>query len=65
MAYALAGIAITAISALIALLLVKRYAKEQPTAVKAVFFGLYFWGLVFLFTMLYGIGYGIVGKSSF
>jgi hypothetical protein len=45
---ALIGILVLAVAAGGSWLLVKRHPKEHETQVKAVFFGLYFWGLVFL-----------------
>jgi uncharacterized membrane protein len=45
---ALTGIAVFALSVLGGWILVKRNSPEQPTQVKAVLFGLYFWGLAFL-----------------
>ncbi|NOT10935.1 MAG: hypothetical protein HOP23_03715 [Methylococcaceae bacterium] len=48
MYYALTGLAILMLSSLGSLLIVNRNTSEQPKTVKAVLFGLYFWGLVFL-----------------
>jgi hypothetical protein len=42
------GILVLAVSAGGGWLLVRRHSHEQATQVKAVLFGLYFWGLVFL-----------------
>lgn len=42
------GILILAISAGAGWLLVRRHSREHAFQVKAVLFGLYFWGLVFL-----------------
>jgi hypothetical protein len=42
------GILILAVSAGGGWLLVRRHPKEHAIQVKAVLFGLYFWGLVFL-----------------
>lgn len=43
----LAGIIIFLISAIGGWIIVKYYSPQQPRQVKAVLFGLYFWGLVF------------------
>jgi hypothetical protein len=45
--YFASGSIILVISVCISALLVKRHATEQDKTVKAVLFGLYFWGLVF------------------
>lgn len=47
MTIALIGILIAAVACLGGWLLVRRHPREHPTQVKAVLFGLYFWGLVF------------------
>jgi hypothetical protein len=48
MAYAVIAIGVALVAAVSALLLVRRHANLQERVLKAVFFGLYFWGLVFL-----------------
>lgn len=45
---ALAGVIIFSLSVLGGWLIVRGYSSEHPRQVKAVLFGLYFWGLVFL-----------------
>ena len=45
---ALVGIAVILLSALVGWSLVQRQSPQQDRTVKAVLFGLYFWGLVFL-----------------
>lgn len=45
---ALVGIAVILLSALGGWGLVRRQSPQQERTVKAVLFGLYFWGLVFL-----------------
>jgi len=40
-------------------LLVKRHPKEHATQVKAVLFGLYFWGLVFLQLIIAALLYSL------
>lgn len=60
MGYALTAAGIAALSAVGAFLLVGRYGRGQDRAVKAVFFGLYFWGLVFLQIIFYAFGYGVI-----
>jgi len=46
--YVTIGIVIVAISALGGVFFIKRNSSQQPKQVKAVLFGLYFWGLIFL-----------------
>ncbi len=55
-------IAITAIIIVImavigAVVFVKRHADVQQRQIKAVLFGLYFWGLVFLQVIIWGLSY--------
>ncbi|WP_200877417.1 hypothetical protein [Methylobacter tundripaludum] len=45
---ALTGVAIALMATLGGIVIVRRNSSQQPIPVKAVFFGLYFWGLVFL-----------------
>jgi hypothetical protein len=45
---ALTGTLVLLISALGGWIIVRCYSSGQPRQVKAVLFGLYFWGLVFL-----------------
>jgi len=40
-------------------LLVRRHPKERATQVKAVLFGLYFWGLVFLQLIIAALLYSL------
>ncbi|WP_024299896.1 hypothetical protein [Methylomicrobium lacus] len=40
-------------------LLVRRHPKEHATQVKAVLFGLYFWGLVFLQLIIAALLYSL------
>jgi hypothetical protein len=42
------GAAVVLMAALGSIILIRRNSSQQPIHVKAVFFGLYFWGLVFL-----------------
>ncbi|MGR8978481.1 MAG: hypothetical protein ACU84H_00095 [Gammaproteobacteria bacterium] len=58
---ALIGLAIFLISAAGGLLLVKRHT-QQPKQVKAVLFGLYFWGLAFLQLMIASFAYYLIKK---
>jgi hypothetical protein len=46
--FALIGGIILAVAVVGGWLLVRRHPKDHATQVKAVLFGLYFWGLVFL-----------------
>ncbi len=45
---ALTGAVIVLLATLGGVVIVRRNSPEQPIQVKAVLFGLYFWGLVFL-----------------
>lgn len=54
---ALTGLAIVTIAALGGWHFVRRRSPEQPKAVKAVLFGLYFWGLVFLELIVAAVAY--------
>jgi hypothetical protein len=60
--FAAIGIVIVAISALGGVFLIKRNSSQQPIQVKAVLFGLYFWGLVFLQLIVFGLGYYLINK---
>jgi hypothetical protein len=62
MNFALIGAAIAVISTLGGIFFVKRNSPQQPIQVKAVLFGLYFWGLVFLQLMIYGLVYSTINK---
>jgi hypothetical protein len=58
--YAITGSVIVLISALISVLLVKRHISQQAKEVKAVLFGLYFWGLTFLQLIISAIIYTMI-----
>lgn len=60
MYYAIAGIVITLIAAVLSIYLVKRHADLSEKAVKVVFFGLYFWGLVFFQLVIVALVYDFV-----
>ena len=62
MNFALIGVAIAVISTLGGIFFVKRNSPQQPIQVKAVLFGLYFWGLVFLQLMIFALVYSTVNK---
>ena len=52
---ALTGAAIALMAALGGIVIVRRNSPQQPIPVKAVLFGLYFWGLVFLQLVVFGL----------
>jgi hypothetical protein len=52
---ALTGAVILLLATLGGVIIVRRNAPEQPVQVKAVLFGLYFWGLVFLQLVIFGL----------
>jgi hypothetical protein len=52
---ALTGVAIVLIATLGGVVIVRRNSSQQPTQVKVVLFGLYFWGLVFLQLVIVGL----------
>jgi len=56
------GVGIVIISALGGVFFIKRNSPQQPKQVKAVLFGLYFWGLVFLQLLVFGLGYYLLNK---
>ncbi|MFZ2311132.1 MAG: hypothetical protein WAV82_00785 [Methylobacter sp.] len=62
MNFALIGVAIAVISTLGGIFFVKRNSPQQPIQVKAVLFGLYFWGLVFLQLMIYALVYSTINR---
>jgi hypothetical protein len=53
--YALAGAAVALLAILGGLVIVRRKFSAQPVPVKAVLFGLCFWGLVFLQVLVFGL----------
>ncbi len=52
---ALTGAVILLLATLGGVVIVRRNSPEQPIQVKAVLFGLYFWGLVFLQLVVFGL----------
>ena len=62
MNFAAIGVGIVIISALGAVFFIKLNSSQQPTEVKTVLFGLYFWGLVFLQLIVFGLGYYLINK---
>lgn len=52
---ALTGAAMLLTAALGGMVIVRRNSLEQPIQVKAVLFGLYFWGLMFLQLIIFGL----------
>jgi cytochrome c biogenesis protein ResB len=60
--YAIAGITIIILASLLGVFLVKRQHNDQPKTVKVVLFGLYFWGLVFLQSILCALAFKFLGK---
>jgi hypothetical protein len=52
---ALTGAAIVLLATLGGVVMVRRNAPEQPMPVKTVLFGLYFWGLIFLQSVVFGL----------
>jgi uncharacterized membrane protein len=57
------GIFILAVSAGGGWLLVRRHSQEHAIQVKAVLFGLYFWGLVFLQLIIAALIYSLVDNN--
>ena len=55
---ALIGVAIVLMATLGGIVIVRRNSPQQPIQVKAVLFGLYFWGLVFLQLVVFGLFLG-------
>jgi hypothetical protein len=60
--YAAIGVGIVLISTLGGVFFIKRNSSQQPKQVKAVLFGLYFWGLVFLQLIFFGLVYALINK---
>jgi hypothetical protein len=58
--FATIGIAIVVISIFGGMFVVKHKASEQPKQVKVILFGLYFWGLVFLQLLIFGLVYSVI-----
>jgi hypothetical protein len=54
---ALIGVAILLVAILGGIVMVRRNSSQQPSQVKAVLFGIYFWGLVFFQLVIFGLGY--------
>jgi len=52
------GVAIGLMATLGGIVIVRRNSPQQPIQVKAVLFGLYFWGLVFLQLVVFGLFMG-------
>jgi len=52
---ALTGAAIALLATLGGVVMVRRNSPEQSAPVKVVLFGLYFWGLVFLQVVIFGL----------
>ncbi|MGZ4969701.1 MAG: hypothetical protein ACXV8O_02855 [Methylobacter sp.] len=52
---ALTGVAIVLVAILGGLAIIRRKSSQQPMQVKAVLFGLYFWGIVFLQLVVVGL----------
>jgi len=55
---ALTGVAIGLMATLGGIVIVRRNSPQQPIPVKAVLFGLYFWGLVFIQLVVFGLFMG-------
>ncbi|WP_027148980.1 hypothetical protein [Methylobacter tundripaludum] len=58
MSIALTGVAIALMATLGGIVIVRRNSPQQPIPVKAVLFGLYFWGLVFIQLVVFGLFMG-------
>lgn len=52
---ALNGVVILLMAAVGGIVMVRRNSLQQPIPVKAVLFGLYFWGLVFFQLVVFGL----------
>ncbi|HEY8094529.1 MAG TPA: hypothetical protein VIE65_00350 [Methylobacter sp.] len=52
---ALTGAVIALLATLGGIVIVRRNSPEQPIPVKVVLFGVYFWGLVFLQSVVFGL----------
>lgn len=57
MSLELTATAILVVACLGAVLFVKRHQDVQQFQIKAVLFGLYFWGLVFFEVLIWGLGH--------
>jgi len=62
MSFTAIGVGIVIISVLGGVFFIKRTSSQQPKQVKAVLFGFYFWGLVFLQLLVFGLGYSLVKR---
>jgi hypothetical protein len=62
--YAITGVVILSLSTLFSVIFVKRHTTEQSKEVKAVLFGLYFWGLVFLQLIICAVAYTLIQKND-
>lgn len=51
----LTGVVIVLVATLGGIVIVRRNSSQQPIQVKAVLFGLYFWGLVFFQLVIVGL----------
>ena len=56
---ALTGAAIILLAILGGMVIVRRNSSAQPIPVKVVLFGVYFWGLVFLQSVVFGLLYTV------
>ena len=64
MNFAIIGVVIVIVSALVGIFLTRRHKEEQQTPVKMIIFGLYFWGLVFLQLLIAAFFY-VLSKHGF
>ncbi|MGZ8192410.1 MAG: hypothetical protein ACXW0H_05120 [Methylobacter sp.] len=62
MDFATIAIAIVVISIFGGMFVVKHKSSEQPKLVKVILFGLYFWGLVFLQLLIFGLVYSVINE---
>ncbi|MGZ8161698.1 MAG: hypothetical protein ACXWTT_02405 [Methylobacter sp.] len=62
MDFATIAIAIVVISIFGGMFAVKHKSSEQPKQVKVILFGLYFWGLVFLQLLIFGLVYSVINE---
>jgi uncharacterized membrane protein len=62
--FAITGAVIIVLSSLFSVFFVKRNHSQQPKEVKVVLFGLYFWGLVFLQSIVWALAYSFLEKFA-
>ena len=64
MNFALTGAAIVIVSALGGIYFTSRHTEHRQTPVKMIFFGLYFWGLVFFQLLIIALVYALTRHGA-